>query len=718
MIHARQRRPRAGIVLAQAYAFVRRGKRLACLALAQALAVACAASWLTAERASADEGMWLFNDPPLELLQEKYGFSPSSEWLAHFMHAACRIDGASGSFISPDGLVITNHHVGFDAIYQLSTAENNLLADGFVASTLAEELPCPGMDVLSLVEIVDVTARVKGAAAEGASAADARDAREKEIAAIEQESKRKTGLESEVVTLYRGGLYHLYKYKRYDDVRLVLAPEEAIANLGEDRDNFEYPRYDLDICLFRVYENGRPARIADYLPVATEPAREGELVFVAGHPASTERLLTLDHMRFDRDVRLPMVLAHYAGMEIALQQFSLRSAEHARMAYDDLLGVQNGRKGQRGVLAGLLDPEIFARKAASEARLRARVAEDPESGATLDDWDRLSASLGTLREFYWEYRMVEENRGFWSDMYRWAHTLVRLAEEREKPNAERLPGYRESDMESLEDELFSDVPVYPALEEAKLTHSLTMLAAGFGADHPFVRAVLKGRSPAARAHELVAGTRLGDAQERRRLAEGGRTAIEAADDPMIALARLVEPHAREVRSRYEDLFESVENESYARITGALFAEYGTSLYPDATFTLRFAFGPVIGIPDQGIAYQTTLGEAFAKYDEYEGRPPYALPARWVDARERIDPATPFNMICTADITGGNSGSPAIDRDGRLVGVIFDGNLDGLVWDYSYSDARGRSVFVAMPAVIEALRKVYGAERLLEELGVK
>jgi len=667
--------------------------------------------------APADEGMWLFTNPPVELLGERYGFTPEPAWLDHLMRAAVDFSGASGSFVSPDGLILTNHHVGADAIYKLSTAERDLLANGFVARTRGEELRAPGLEVHSLVAIVDVTGQVQGAVPAHATPAEARRAREQAIARIEQRSTEETGLRSEVVTLYRGGLYHLYRYKRYDDVRLVMAPEQAVAFFGGDRDNFEYPRYDLDISIFRAYEDGRPARIEHYLTVAGAPLAEGELIFAVGQPGSTGRLTTLDHLRFYRDVLYPHSVALLAGREIALQQFSMRNAEFARMAHDDLLGIENGRKSLLGRVAGLCEPELMGRKAESEALLRARVAEDPELGATLEDWTRLSGALDAYRGFVAEYRLLEEGRGFWSDLFGVARKLVRLAEERAKPNEERLPGYREADFESVEHELFSETPVYPELEEAKLAHSLAYLAMSFGGDHPLVRELLQGRSPERRAAELAQGTRLYAVGVRRALADGGPAAIQASGDPMIVLARTVEPYARAVRERYEDWMESVERTSYERISRALFAEYGTRLYPDATGTLRLAFGPVRGVhlPDEEIPFATTLGGAYGKHDEAGGRAPYTLPARWLAARGEIDPAVQLNFVSTADITGGNSGSPVVDRAGNLVGVIFDSNLAALASDFAYTEERARSVSVAAAAILEALRKIYAAPHLAEEM---
>ncbi len=666
----------------------------------------------------ADEGMWLFNALPAARLQARHGFTPSAEWTNRVMRSACRLSsGGSGSFISPDGLVLTNHHVGASVLLKLSTPERNLLQDGFVARTSAEELACPDLEIIALAQIEDVTARVNAAVPAGADAAAAFEARRAAMARIEQESQDATGMKSEVVMLYRGGLFHLYRYARYDEVTLVMAPEEAIAFFGGDRDNFEFPRFDLDVCIFRVHKDGAPARIEHYLPIRRAPLAEGELVFVAGHPGSTQRLYTLDHMRFLRDVEIPFRLTELNRREVAMQQFSMRAAENARVARDDLFGVQNSRKAIRGILSGLLDPPVLAAKAAGEAALRARVAADPALGASLADWDAISRGLDALRGFYGEHQMLETGLAFWSRLYGHALTLVRLAAEKEKPNEERLPGYRESDMPTLELKLYSPAPIPPALEQAKLAHSLAVFATAFGAEHPLVRTVLAGKSPEARAAELARGTTLGGADARRKIAAGGGAAIKASADPMIVLARTVDPYARAVRKRYEDLYQSVERESYGRIASALFAIHGTSVYPDATYTLRLAYGTVKGTTDLGtpVPFATTIGGAFERSDAAGGHEPYELPPRWLAARGRLALDTPFNFICTADIIGGNSGSPVLDRDGNLAGVIFDGNLDSLIWDIVYVEDPGRAVAVAAPAILEALAKVYGADALLQEL---
>jgi hypothetical protein len=668
----------------------------------------------------ADEGMWLFNRLPVERLAERYGFRPEPGWAEHVMRSAVRLSsGGSGSFVSADGLVLTNHHVASDCLQKLSTAERNLMEEGFLARSRAEELRCPDLEILVLWEIEDVTSRVQAAVKPDMEPGAAEQARRAARAAIEQESKEKTGLHSEVVTLYRGGEDHLYRYRRYDDVRLVMAPEVDIAFFGGDPDNFEFPRFCLDVCFLRVYEGGKPARVEHHLRWNQSGLEEGELIFVAGNPGSTQRLNTVDHLRFLRDVGYPRLLDVLYRREIALQQFSLEGAEEARIARDDLFGIQNSRKAVRGILAGLLDPAILAGKQRFEAELKGRVAADPSLGASLEDWSRIAASLEANRAIYDEYMLLERGRAFWSELFGKARTLVRLAEERAKPSAERLPEYRDAALPSLELELYSPAPIHPELEIAKLTDSLTAAAGTLGAEHPLASVLLGGRSPEARARELVRGTGLASVERRRELASGGAEALAGAHDPMVALARSVDPHARAVRRKYEDWVQSVQRQAYAGISRAAFAVTGTATYPDATFTPRLAFGAVKGWEEDGerISPFTRLGGAYELNERHEGKEPYRLPPSWLApaARQALDLSTPFNFASTADIIGGNSGSPVINRKAELVGIIFDGNIHSLVLDIAYTEERARAISVSGQVVVETLEKVYGMGWLVREL---
>lgn len=669
---------------------------------------------------SADEGMWLFNNPPREPLKTKYGFEPSDAWLEHLQKSAVRFNnGGSGSFVSSQGLVMTNHHVGADALQKLSSPGRDLLTDGFYARQRSDELPCVDLELNVLENIEDVTARVNAAVPQDLAPADAEKARRAVMSTIEKESQDATGLRSDVVTLYQGGLYHLYRYRRYTDVRLVFAPEKAIAFFGGDPDNFEYPRYDLDVCFFRVYENGEPLRVAHHLGWSAAGAQEGELILVAGHPGRTNRLNTVRHLEFLRDESLPFVLNYIRRVEVLLKTYSDRSAENARRAQDELFGFQNSRKARLGQLAGLQDPRVMAGKRAAEETLRKQVAADASLRADhAGAWDEVDRSLEVWREIFVRYSLWEQGYGLNSELFRIARTLVRLAEEQPKPNAERLREFRDSNRESLELELFSDAPLYDDLERLKLADGLALLMETFGAADPLVVETLAGKSPPERAAELIAGSHLQEVAVRRKLAEGGQQALAASDDALIRLARAVDVPTRAVRKRQEEEVEEPQRQAYAKIAAARFATQGTSNYPDATFTLRLAYGVVQGYQDQGrdLPPWTTLGGTFAHAEDHGYRPPFDLPQRWLDRREQMPLDTPFNFVSTADIIGGNSGSPVVNRAGEVVGLIFDGNIHSLVLAFAYTEEQARATSVHSSAIREALRTVYDAAALADELG--
>ena len=669
---------------------------------------------------SADEGMWLFNNPPRKLLREKYQFEPPADWYEHLQKASVRFNsGGSGSFVSPGGLVMTNHHVGADALAKLSSAEHDYLAEGFHARTHDAEIKCHDLELNVLVSIEDVTARVNAAVAPGLNPADAQQARRAVMSDIEKESLDKTGLRSDVVTLYQGGLYHLYRFKKYTDVRLVFAPEKAIAFFGGDPDNFEFPRYDLDVCFFRAYENDAPAKPEHYLKWSAAGAKDGELIFVSGHPGRTERQNTVDHLEFLRDRALPSTLNLIRRREVLLATYSDRSHENARQAEDELFGYQNSRKARLGQMAGLQDPALFKSLADRETALRAAVTGNAklqkEAGSA---WGEVAAALAAWSAFYDDYAQLEQGQAFNSELFSIARTLIRLSAETAKPNGERLREFRESNLESLEQQLFSTAPIYPALETAKLADSLGNFIEKSGAKHDLVAKVLAGKSPQARAAELIQNSKLADVELRRRLAKEGASAQAATGDPLIELASLVDGPSREVRKRYEDAVEEPLRQAYAKIANARFALYGTETYPDATFTLRLAFGTVRGYEEQGrqVAPWTTIGGAYPHAAEHGSVYPFALPPRWLERKDKLDLDTPFNFVSTADIIGGNSGSPVVNRAGEIVGIIFDGNIQSLVLAYAYTDTQARAVSVASPAIVEALKKIYDASELVAELG--
>ena len=669
--------------------------------------------------AVADEGMWLFNDPPAGLLQERYDFTPTGQWLEHLQRASVRFNsGGSGSFVSPDGLVMTNHHVGADALQKLSTAETDYLKTGFHASGREDEIKCVDLELNVLVSIEDVTDRVNSAVESDGNPAEAQQARRGVMNTIEQESLEATGLRSDVITLYHGGLYHLYRLKKYTDIRLVFAPEQEIAFFGGDPDNFEYPRYDLDVCFFRVYEDDKPVKTEHHLSWSKSGAADGELVFISGHPGHTDRLNTVAHLEFLRDQSFPLILNLIRRREVMLKTFSERSDENARRAKDELFGYQNSRKARLGMLAGLQDPALMRRKAAAEGAFREAVAKDTKIREAVGDaWDEVDSALAVWREIHNRRGLLENGWAFNSRLFNIARAVLRQAEETAKPNPDRLREFRESNLESLAQRIFSEAPIHEDLETVKLADSLGMLVELAGADSPLVKKVLAGKSPRDRAAEVANGTKLADVALRRKLADGGLEAVNACDDPMIELARAVDKPARHYRKIYEEKVEEPLRQAYARIANARFALYGTDNYPDATFTLRLAFGVVSGYSELGqrIPPWTTIGGAYEHAERHGHKPPFALPQSWINRKDKLNLSTPYNFVSTADIIGGNSGSPVVNRRAEVVGLVFDGNLHSLVWDFAFDQERGRATSVHSSAIVEALKSVYQADALLAEL---
>lgn len=660
---------------------------------------------------SADEGMWLFNDLPVEHLKQKYGFEPTQEWADHVRLSSVRFNvGGSGSFVSSTGLVLTNHHVASDTLHKLSTSDRNVAEDGYLAKSSAEELKAPDLELNVLVSIEDVTERVMDAV-KGKSAEEAAASRRAVMAEIEKVSLDKTGLRSDVVTLFGGAKFHLYRYKKYTDVRLVWAPEADIAFFGGDADNFEYPRYCLDVTLFRVYEDGKPAKIDHFLKWADRPLHENELVFVSGNPGRTQRLYTVDALKYLRDVRDPSVLNFIRRKEVLMQQFGLGGEEQKRRAQDDLFGIQNSRKAYIGMLGGLQNPAVIAKKQRSEDQILAAVKASAKLSDHARAWDEIRT---VLKE---KTAMQGTVSSFRSRLYDIAETLVLLAAEDQKPSAERLREFRDSARESLEQDLFSTAPIYTDLEQVKLADEIARLVEKRGGDDKLVAELLDGKGPSARAAELISGTKLADPEARRALAKAGADAITNSDDPLIKFAKLMEPELRAYRRQTEELSER-ERQAYAKISEATVSAQGTGTYPDATFTLRLAFGPVRGYEENGkqVPAWTTMGGAFDHEANHGAKGDWKLPESWKRARGKFDASKSFNFVCTADIIGGNSGSPVINRKGEFVGIIFDGNIQSLTSNFLYTDDVARATSVSGAAIRESMRAIYGATKYADELG--
>jgi hypothetical protein len=568
------------------------------------------------------------------------------------------------------------------------------------------------------MSIEDVTGRVNAAVKPNMSPEEAFKARRGVMAEIEQESLDKTKLRSDVITLYQGGAYHLYRFKKYTDIRLVFAPEKDIAFYGGDPDNFEYPRYDLDICFFRVYEDGKPAKIEHHLKWSPAGAKDNELVFVSGHPGRTNRLNTTAELAYLRDTGYPYLLQRLNRMEVMLEAFSQRTEENRRQADEILFSVKNSRKARIGGLAALLDPELMRKKREEENSLQgaafkdAKLKDDP-----LGPWKKIAAAQEVRAKNIKRYTVLEGGAGFNSDLFGYARTLVRAAEEEPKPDGERLREYRKSARESLEFRLFAPVKVFPEFETVKLTDSLTFLATQLGYDDPLVKKVLDGKSPAERAHQLVSRCHLGNEKQREQIYKDGKAALARDNDPMIALAQLVDAEARAVRKIMETDVEEVSRSAYNDISRIKFALEGTNTYPDATFTLRLSFGVVKGYEENGkhVPFETHFAGLYERSAEHKNKDPFELPKRWLERKDRLDPKVPLNFICTADIIGGNSGSPVINRDAELVGIIFDGNIQSLALDFAFTEVQARAVSVHSQGIIEALRKVYDAGDLADEL---
>lgn len=675
-------------------------------------------SFQTIPVSALDEGMWTFNNVPKEDIKQRYGFDVTDDWLHKLQLASVRFPGGSGSFVSPNGLVLTNYHIVEEVVGELSTATKDYAKEGFVAGTQSEELKAEGLSLDQLVSIEDVTAVVNSTVKSDMSAAEANAARRAQITGIETQSMQQTGLKSDVVALYQGGQYNLYRYKRYNDVRLVFAPEFQAAFFGGDPDNFNFPRFNIDMALVRVYENGQPLKVDNYLKWSKTGAKDGELVFVTGHPGSTQRLNTVAHLESLRDVTIPLIIRMLESRQRTLKAYMAQGEEQTRRGQNELNSAENALKVYRGQVAGLKDLKLMTKKRLAEQSLRNSINADARKKKEYGDaWDAIAKERRDLAQYDRDRRFLDLAAGFNTPLFTFARGLVRLAEENEKPDAKRLPEFMNARRGAIEAALYSTAPIYDDLEKANLAGSLAFLQSEYGTNSPMAKRILKGKTPEARAAELIDGTKLKDVDYRKQLAASGKKGIENSNDPMIDLAKDIDKEARAIHKRYDEEVLAVERAGYAKIAHALFEDQGTKLYPDATFTLRLSYGAVKGYRENGkfVPPFTTLGGLFARSNSYHHAFPYNLPPRWTSKRTAINLRTPFNFVSTNDIIGGNSGSPTINKRGELVGLIFDGNIQSLVGNFEFDESVNRSISVDSRGMLEVLRKVFGANAIVNEL---
>ncbi len=666
----------------------------------------------------ADEGMWTFNNFPADKVKAKYGFSPDKAWLDHVRLAAVRIaGGCSASLVSPDGLVMTNHHCSHACIEELSTKTKDYVKAGFLAKEQKDEPKCPTMEINQLVDIKDVTKDVQEAT-KGAPDAKFFELQKAKIAELEKAcSGGSDEVRCEVVSLYRGGRFDLYKYQRYQDVRLVFAPEFQIAFFGGDPDNFMFPRYDLDVSFVRIYgKDGKPVKTPDYLKWSAENAKDGDLTFVAGNPGGTSRLMTVAQLEMQRDVALPFSVARLSEARGLLTEYAHRGAEQKRHSNATLFYIENGIKALKGRHGALAEKAFFDSKVTAEKAFKDKVNANPELkkqyGAA---WDGIAAATAKSREYFKAYGALE--RGMrWADEFGLARSLVRAADELQKPNGERLAEYTDARLPQLKQQLMSKAPIYDEYEIAMLTFSLTKMREDLGADHPVIKQVFGQKSPEELATEVVKGTKLKDLKVREELfADGkGKAKVDASKDPMILLAKALDPAAREIRKKMEDEVDGPMKKNGELLAKAYFAVYGTSTYPDATFTPRLSYGSIKGWRENGVDVKPITTFAGA-YERATGRDPFALPKSWLDAKSKVDLNTPFDFCSDNDIIGGNSGSPVVNKAGEVVGLIFDGNLQSLGGEYGFDESVNRAVAVHSAGLIEALDKIYGAKRIVDEI---
>lgn len=663
--------------------------------------------------ARAEEGMWTFDNFPADRMREQVGWAPDQPWLDRVMAGTARMPGCSASNVSDAGLVLTNHHCVISCITALSTSESNYIEHGFMAQLREQELRCPNMSIDVLTSITDVTASIDAATAGVAPEGFAR-ARDAEFARLTRDCTSED-TRCEVVTLYQGGRYGLYQYQTYDDVRLVFAPEHSMAAFGGDPDNFNFPRYCLDFSFLRLYENGAPALTPDHLDMRFTPLAENEVVLIAGNPGRTSRLRTTSELAFERDVNLPWQIASLSELRGRLIAYSALGPDQARIASSNLQSVENSFKGLSGRRQALADPAGFANVAEREADLQQRVRRNRAATRDVADaWGEVERAQAAYRGMFYQYQYLEQRAGERSFLFSWARDLVRGAAEREKPDGDRLARYASARLPAVVQSLRASRTITPEFEELHLAFWLAKLREYLTVDDPMAQRVLGGQSPEALAAWL-SQSRLSDPAYRMQLWEGGAEAVAQSNDPMIVFVRSWDAEARAVRERYVQEVEGPVARAQERIARARFRAFGEAQYPDATFSPRISYGRVVGWSEPSGRVVGPFTYTDGLYQRATGNAPFVLSQRWTDARGRLDPRGVFNVSTSTDVIGGNSGSPLLDRQGDIVGAVFDGNIHSLGGEYFYDIALNRSVTVSSTIIRQALADVYGMGALVAEI---
>ena len=659
-----------------------------------------------------DEGMWPLDSLPRESIQEKYGVFLNNDWVEHVQKSSLRVSiGGSASFVSPQGLILTNHHVASKAIFDLSNEKRNLMKEGFYTSSNDKELKCPNLYVDQLMSIQDVTEEITSNLSPEMTTTEMENARKEAIASIKGRVQEKTGLQPEIIPLYLGARYHLYLYKRYSDIRLVMCPEEPIANFGGDIENFEFPRHCLDATFFRVYEDDKPLHSKHYLKWSQGGPKLGEALFVLGHPGGTDRILTSDHLSFYRDISYPLILQYIEERITCFKKFGEKSEENRRIAAQNEMMFNNSLKVYKGLIKGLHSETIIPNKKKFESDLFNEISPTQQK-----PWEAMRLVLNETKPYYTDYFFLEGFGSRFSKLYGWAKHLIRVAEEQDKPNGKRLKEYTDSELPTLKISVLTTEPIYLEYEKALLIDGLNRFKRNLGKDHPAVQTALEGKSVEELVEVIIEKTQLTHLPYRQKLFEN-REEVQNCTDPLIHLVKAIEPYAREIRERFDDHYTAIQTDSYAKITHLLFEKLGKALYPDATFSLRLSVGSMIGYEEERgyVDPISTLDGVFEKAKAHSNQSPYSLPVSWRENQDLLNSKTPFNFVSTNDITGGNSGSPIINAQGEIVGLIFDGNRYTFTWDFAFDKRQGRAVSIHSGMIRHVLKHIYHADALLNEL---